>query len=607
MLMKLARCTRLGQDEKGFASLIISITLVIVLSLLTVGFAELMRNEQNQVTNRQLNSQAYYAAESGINDATRALNAGYVHDKTYCGPSTENPATVPGASYLKNQKIDGTSTSTEWTCLLINPAPTSLEYGSVDTINPTTFTFSGLNSDDTPAPITSATIYWQGSDSTRTGFQTTPGANNNAAFPAASAWTNGGTSTPGVLRLAITPLTAYDRTSLINNTFTAFLYPSTDADNQVEAYTNDQSSQGLIMDGNCKDITSQPRFCSATINFPTPQTKPLLFDLRSIYNATNVYIQANTGNTRLVGAQSLVDSTGRSQDVLKRIQVRIPDQNSVDYPGFSLASMSGICKQIIVYPGNASGCGITPAPILPPICTTSPHDVALVLDNSHSMVRVKWGSLGSERDEVDYVANNFVKNMNTAVNDEAVIGFNKVATLYQAPGQAQVMTNNTNYLLTDINSYNNFNPKSGSSDYSNWFNTWYVINNNTALHAAKQALGGSSTRNSMPVQKIMIFISDGVANDAGLSQANLKKTINTFIATNMSGVKIFAIGINNNPNQLCLLSSMADPKVSGAMAGSGYVSAKSTNELEALINNIASSFNCPNVKNFTPDPPPAGC
>src|SRR5665213_1557464 len=220
MLMKLARCSRLGHDEKGFASLIISITLVIVLSLLTVGFAELMRNEQNQVTDRQLNSQAYYAAESGINDATRALNAGYVKDKTYCGPSTDNPVTVPGASYLKNQMIDGTSTSTEWTCLLINPAPTSLEYGSVDTINPTTFTFSGLNSDDTPAPITSVTIYWQASDSARTGFQTTPGANNNAAFPAASAWTNGGNSTPGVLRLAITPLTAYDRTSLINNTFT---------------------------------------------------------------------------------------------------------------------------------------------------------------------------------------------------------------------------------------------------------------------------------------------------------------------------------------------------------------------------------------------------
>src|ERR1019366_6721948 len=120
------------RNEQGFASLIIAITLVIVLSLLTVGFAQLMRNEQNQVTNRQLNSQAYYAAESGINDAARALNAGYVQDKKYCGPSTDNPATVPGAKYLKDQKINGSSTSTEWTCLLINPAPTSLEYGSVD-------------------------------------------------------------------------------------------------------------------------------------------------------------------------------------------------------------------------------------------------------------------------------------------------------------------------------------------------------------------------------------------------------------------------------------------------------------------------------------------
>src|SRR5882724_3022558 len=63
--------------EAGFAALIIGIILVLILGLLTIGFAQLVRHEQSSALDKQLSSQAYYAAESGVNDAYHAIQ-GYL-------------------------------------------------------------------------------------------------------------------------------------------------------------------------------------------------------------------------------------------------------------------------------------------------------------------------------------------------------------------------------------------------------------------------------------------------------------------------------------------------------------------------------------------------
>ena len=71
MLMK--ACNHHDQpDQRGFAAIVVALVLILVLSLLTIGFAELMRHEQRSALDKQLSSQAYYAAESGVNDAVSA-------------------------------------------------------------------------------------------------------------------------------------------------------------------------------------------------------------------------------------------------------------------------------------------------------------------------------------------------------------------------------------------------------------------------------------------------------------------------------------------------------------------------------------------------------
>lgn len=332
--------------------------LIIILSLLTVGFAQIIRNESRQATNRQLSSQAYYAAESGINDAFRAIQNGYTGKKTTCPPI----AAPSGAEkYLANDTVSNTAgTNTHWTCLLIDTAPTSIEYGSIDTVTPTVFNATAVNPSGIPVITNNITVAWQSTVSSNTSFSPTTGV-GNASFPIAASW-----SYPGVLRFAVTPYLSASRAGLIKDTFTAFLYPTRGAVAGTPGsttYTNAQASNGPIVDGNCnKDnaaVVAIGRYCSVTINIPAPGIaagQKMLFNLRSIYGATNARIIINGGGDRLLGAQSLVDSTGRAQDVIKRIQVRVPAGGNYYRTGFSLDSMTDICKKLEVTVGGTTGC-----------------------------------------------------------------------------------------------------------------------------------------------------------------------------------------------------------------------------------------------------------
>lgn len=348
-------------EQSGFAALVIAMILIIILSLLTVGFAQIIRNESHQATNRQLSSQAYYAAESGINDAFRAIQNGYVKKKTTCPPIA-----VPlsaGEQYLSNNVVSNTAgTNTRWTCLIIDTAPTSLEYGSIDTVTPTVFTASAVDAGGLPVSVSSITVAWQSTVSTNTTFAAGTGV-GNASFPKATSAT---WPYPGVLRFAVTPYLIADRASLIKDTFTAFLYPRSGGlgSSGSTTYTNTQSSNGPIVDGSCNvgnaSIATIGRYCSVNINIPGPGIAPnqkMLFNLRSIYGATNARIVLNGGSAHLLGAQSLVDSTGQAQDVIKRIQVRVPAGGNYYRPGFSLDSMTNICKKLEVSVSTTSGCG----------------------------------------------------------------------------------------------------------------------------------------------------------------------------------------------------------------------------------------------------------
>ncbi|HYH36393.1 MAG TPA: pilus assembly PilX N-terminal domain-containing protein [Candidatus Saccharimonadales bacterium] len=340
-------------NENGFASLVIAIVLVLVLSLITVGFAELMRREERSALDKQLSSQAYYAAESGVNAATKAINDGFTGGKSNCAPDS----TVPDLANNTVKFTDGRNpTGATYPCLLINPAPPNLHYDPITTVLSRTAQFTAIDSTDAPAAVTSIKISWQDSGSNKNFVS------NCNSFKTTSNWPH-----IGMVRMQLIPITSgsLDRASLTNSAFNAFLCPNSGTLASVGNYGTSISAanNGIILNGNCR-VAASPN-CSVTITGLPPNQATFFLNLRSLYSSTAVTVSAYNGATplRIKGAQTLVDSTGKAQDVLRRIQVRVASNNGYAIPDGVHAD---ICKQFDLDPALStsaapagSGCETT--------------------------------------------------------------------------------------------------------------------------------------------------------------------------------------------------------------------------------------------------------
>lgn len=364
MLME-TRSARLNDDQRGFAAIIIALVLILILSLITVGFAQLMRREQRSALDKQLSSQAYYAAESGVNVAAKAINAGYFQGtpptpKSTCG-------TISGDPYFSTNNV-GINTGASYPCLLVNPTPPNLQYGSIDTTDTKVVEMTGVSSSGSAVAIKTIEISWEDANGNNT-FAPPSYCNNTTFYPASAGSPPTWTYT-GLLRAELIPIKDLSRSGLTNNAYTAFLCPDTSASTGSDYVANHGIASGVIVHGGCTTnpaTPTAPRHCNAQITGLgtgafLDQTTYFLA-LRSIYSPTAVTITAygldGTGNVtvpnllNISGAQILVDSTGKAQDVLRRVQVRIPVHNNYDIPN-GTGAMSSICKQLQLTPGGGT-------------------------------------------------------------------------------------------------------------------------------------------------------------------------------------------------------------------------------------------------------------
>lgn len=106
---------RVGNNQTGFASVVIAMVMVLVMALITIGFAQLARREQKNTLNRQLATQAYLAAETGVNDAIKAL-------KNHTIPDTAPDNQCLTTEFPDNQIPDNATSGQDvaYTCVMIN-------------------------------------------------------------------------------------------------------------------------------------------------------------------------------------------------------------------------------------------------------------------------------------------------------------------------------------------------------------------------------------------------------------------------------------------------------------------------------------------------------
>jgi len=332
-------------NQEGFASLIIGLVLVTVMALITVGFAALTRHEQQQSLSKELSTQAYYAAESGINDITHLIKTNYA---SISGNSTvisnnnnqNNCLTTSDFASLGLSPTINAANGVQYTCAIVHLQTDTLdETGILPDTARTVVT-------DTSAGLTDLKINWNTADS-QTGT-----AGSGFPYASASTW-----NAPGVVQLSVTPLdgTTEKRTDLINKTFTVYLYPSSGSN--TVPYSAAASGQGKIVGGSCSN-----GYCSANISGLPGGTHYLVHMLMQ-YDKSDVHISGSSGGTaiKFSGGQAQIDVTGQARNVFKRLKVSIPIGQGNDLANYALEAQN-ICKRLELTDNNTQPVIIAPTP-----------------------------------------------------------------------------------------------------------------------------------------------------------------------------------------------------------------------------------------------------
>lgn len=321
------------RDERGLASFIVTFTLILIISLVVLGFAQIIRREQRQALDRNLSSRAFYAAESGINTAVSALNNGYSGAKPDCRP--DGSGLLDSNAYT----LDAAS-NTELNCLTIDDTPTSLEYPSVSkgqSLVVPIFAQSNMNRLE---------FSWQSTTASSATSYAACSA-SNGFLPQAS-WT---CSAP-VLRVDMIEVTSGISRSSSGNVYSVFMYPTVGGGGPTINYT--AGSRSNMVNARCS-AANTPNDCKVTLNMPGG-VRNYYARIVAYYTDAKLTITPSNGTNpvELAGAQAIIDSTGKAQDITRRLQVRKSLSNIGAVPSFGIDAAAGLCKRYLVMKGNGT-------------------------------------------------------------------------------------------------------------------------------------------------------------------------------------------------------------------------------------------------------------
>lgn len=317
------------QNQDGLVSFIVTMLLMVMVSLIILAFAKITNREQRQSLDRQLSTAAFYAAESGVADARLKLGAMPAYSSNNCADAAALSAVGPQLS-----------SNVSYTCVLVNPEPKDLFFAEVSTSKSKVFPVNSSS------PISQINFSWYDTGNRDT-LSSCPNLENVNQIPAN--WSVN--CEIGILRVDLVPTSSLKRDDLVNNAMTFFLYPRQGGPasivNSNLAYGTSQ--QGFFVPGQC---SGSPKVCTVGISSLASGSR-FMVRVRAIYRPVSLKVTATDGvdYVGLAGAQAVVDSTGKAQDVVRRIQVRIPIRPDLAPAEFVVDSSGDLCKRFTVTPG----------------------------------------------------------------------------------------------------------------------------------------------------------------------------------------------------------------------------------------------------------------
>jgi Tfp pilus assembly protein PilX len=315
-----------GNSQAGMVSIMVTMILMIVLSLIVIGFAQVARRNSRQSLDRQLSTSAFYAAEAGINDVRNLIKTyGAPPAKTDC--TNGSGATAAYYGHLPSATLDA-ATNVEYTCIMVNPNVPTLPYtlGYTGTVVPLTAASGTINT---------LKFNWQKSSTSST---PTSGCSGNLV--AAGSWTCGYAG----LRFDLVPTdTPQDIAGYQGRTMSSFVLPVQSGGVTTAAFRSDGGAD--LIKTQCTNTD-----CNLTINSGLGGSQYYLRIMSQYYQNVNLQISGTgAGGTPVsfTGAQVLIDATGKAQDVLRRVQVRVPATGTSTNvtSDYAIQSTNSICKR----------------------------------------------------------------------------------------------------------------------------------------------------------------------------------------------------------------------------------------------------------------------
>jgi len=374
--------------ESGAVSLFVVVFAMLFVTIVTISFLRLMLSDQQQATTNDLSQSAYDSSLAGVEDAKRALilyrticaadenssacrEARAVINDENCNQGLREVVTVPSDS-SKNTEIpvqqDQSGTDGElnqaYTCVL-------MQLETDDYLGTVTANTSKLIPLKSTAPFTEVLVEWYTGDDLGTTSKTVnlvpdATAESNKSLYAQSDWPG---NRPSLLRAQLMQfdkesfsLDSFDNSSATSsNANTVFLYPS--GQTNVERVIQDVRNIGL--EDNRKQPTGEPvpvkcsgniskggYACSVRLQLPSPIDGSSVdrmgyLRLTGLYNST--HFRVSLVGTQFDGVQPIVDSTGRANDLYRRVENRVDliDTN-FPFPEAALDLTGNLCKDFAV-------------------------------------------------------------------------------------------------------------------------------------------------------------------------------------------------------------------------------------------------------------------
>lgn len=358
--------------ESGVVSILSVIFFIILMSIMAVSFLRIVTDEQQQVVQDDLGKGALAAAQSGVEDAKRAL----LHCRTLSGAARNScfaslgnqtcpgmfadPGLVSALGLNPYQSPDG------------SPSDGSIRVGDPLNNNDQRYTCVTMSQDTTDyvgmlstglgsfiplrstGPFNQVRISWH--ETSMDGIAAVPNAGSpiaNDSNPRQPQWQ----SAPGVGYIAMprVQLVEFNPSLTLNaqenNSSGAFLVPSRSGGSTVNVNGINASGMPKRAVVNCNGAQSG-YMCTATLNlnFAKPAGAQYFMLLKSQYGTPHYKVELlNSGSVVTFNdVQPQVDSTGAVGNVFKRVLSRIEYQADTFFTSNALESGLSICKNFFV-------------------------------------------------------------------------------------------------------------------------------------------------------------------------------------------------------------------------------------------------------------------